>query len=298
VSDADGGGGDGEEPLSPLRCDFEERGLARYAEVPARLSRLYGGGFGFTPPVLFANFVASADGVVALGPGIPSAGSVISGRDPADRFVMALLRACADAVVIGAGTLRATPGHVWTPEHVCGWAAAELRALRSSLGRAPRPRLVVLTRTGDLPPDHPGLAGDVLVATTPAGAVRARLRLPAAEVVTTPAADGVDLVHLFARLRARGWGTILTEGGPVLVGELLRARLLDQLFLTVAPVLAGRQDGRHRPGVVDGVELLPRDRSPLALLSVRRHASHLFLRYACAERAEPDRSRERATRSR
>jgi len=79
----------------------------------------YAGDLGFSEHCLYGNFVASLDGVVALGPEYPSSGSAISGREPADRFVMGLLRAFADAVLIGAGTLRATPTHRWTPEHVC-----------------------------------------------------------------------------------------------------------------------------------------------------------------------------------
>ena len=70
------------------------------------------------------------DGVTALGPEYPSSGSAISGHDPADRFVMGLLRACADVVLIGAGTLRATPGHLWTPGHV--WGVPPIRGLPSS----------------------------------------------------------------------------------------------------------------------------------------------------------------------
>jgi len=65
------------------------------------------GRLGFSTPVVYSNFVSSVDGVVTLG-SKPSAGSVISGKYPADRFLMGLLRACADAVLIGAGTLRAT----------------------------------------------------------------------------------------------------------------------------------------------------------------------------------------------
>ena len=77
--------------------------------MPADLERIYGR-LGFADQVLYSNFVTSLDGVVTLGDK-PSAGSVISGRNQADRFLMGLLRACADAVLLGAGTLRATPGH-------------------------------------------------------------------------------------------------------------------------------------------------------------------------------------------
>lgn len=87
---------------------YKESGLPGWG-LPAGLAAAYGGDLGFAEPCTYANFVASLDGVTALGPEHPASGSAISGREPADRFVMALLRACADAVLIGAGTLRATP---------------------------------------------------------------------------------------------------------------------------------------------------------------------------------------------
>jgi riboflavin biosynthesis pyrimidine reductase len=115
--------------------------------------------------------VSSLDGVVALGPEYPSSGSAISGREPSDRFVMGLLRAFADAVLIGAGTLRATPNHRWTPEHLCPSAAAGFAALRETLGCAPDPELIVVTASGDLPLEHPALQkGAVIVTTAPRGA--------------------------------------------------------------------------------------------------------------------------------
>ncbi len=268
------------DPITPLERCFEVEGLPQYAEVPSRLRRLYGGGIGFRPPVLVGNAVASVDGVVALGPGHPSAGSIISGHAQADRFVMALLRACADAILIGAGTLRETPGHRWTAEQVCPWAAPELAALRRALGRSPRPPLVVVTRSGSLPGGHPALDGDAVVATTRAGRARLRAEHPRLSVLPTAPADHVDLPRLMGRLKARGWTTVLCEGGPILIGELVRAGLLDELFLTVAPTLAGRRPGRPRPGVIDGLELLPRHRAALALLGVRRHGSLIFLRYS------------------
>jgi riboflavin biosynthesis pyrimidine reductase len=129
----------------------------------------YGGDLGFSEPCLYGKFVASLDGVVALGPEYPSSGSAISGREPADRFIMGLLRALADVVLIGAGTLRTTPTHRWTPEQVCPVAAADVADLRGSLRRAAEPELVVVTASGDLPAEHAALKHGALVATTTAG---------------------------------------------------------------------------------------------------------------------------------
>ena len=112
--------------LRPLEVLFETD-LPGY-RLPVDLKRLYGR-LGFPRRVVYSNFVSSLDGVVTLG-GRPQAGSLISGKYPADRFVMAMLRACADAVVVGAGTLRGSPGHLWTASHVYSDLAASFATLR------------------------------------------------------------------------------------------------------------------------------------------------------------------------
>lgn len=71
---------------------------------------------------------------------------------------------------------------------------------------------------------------------------------------------------------------MLTEGGPHLIGNLLGEGLLDELFLTTSPVLAGRAD-TPRPGLITGLELLPRQPAWADLISARRRTSYLFLRY-------------------
>lgn len=193
---------------------------------------------------------------------------------------MALLRASADAILVGAGTLRATPGHRWTPEDVYPAAAAEFAELRRLLKRASQPLLVVVTASGDMDGDHPALQQGALVLTTEAGADRLRGRLPAAASVRSlgpgAALTGGSIVEA---IHATGCAAVLTEGGPTLIGSLLHARVLDELFLTVSPLLAGRSSATPRPGLVDGVELAPAQARWLSLLSVRRDDAYLFLRY-------------------
>ncbi|MEU6331806.1 dihydrofolate reductase family protein [Streptomyces sp. NPDC047049] len=262
--------------LEPLELLYEEAGQPRFG-LPAKLGTAYGGDMGFTPPCVYANFVTSLDGVVALGPEYPSSGSAISGRASADRFVMGLLRACADAVLIGAGTLRATPGHQWTPDHVCPQAAPDFVELRRSLRRTTQPELVVVTASGDVPTEHPALQSGALVATTAEGARRLEGRLPPTCAILT-AVSALRMSDVLAALHAQGHTTVLTEGGPHLIGHLLGEGLLDELFLTTSPVLAGR-DGTSRPGVVAGLELLPNRPTGADLISARRRDSYLFLRY-------------------
>jgi riboflavin biosynthesis pyrimidine reductase len=222
--------------------------------------------------------VESLDGVVALG-STPSAGSAISGRNRADRFLMALLRACAHAVLVGAGTLRATPGHVWTAEHVFPDLKSEFAELRASLGRDTRPRLVLVTASGDVPVSHPAVIAGATVVTTAAGAAALKGRLPeSCDVIEVGGSRSVDLQEVLEAMRRRGYDVILTEGGPHVIGDLIEKGLLDEAFITLSPVIAGR-DREARLGMVHGVELLPDRGLWSRLLSARRHQDFLFLRY-------------------
>lgn len=255
-----------------------EADLPRYA-LPSELERIYGP-IGFEKRAIFSNFVASIDGVVTLG-STPSAGSVISGRNPADRFLMGLLRACADAVLLGAGTLRATPGHHWTPQHIYPDAAALFAELRRSLGRKANPRLVLFTASGDVDVSHPAVIDGATVVTGARGATALRDRLPEACDILE-----ADLPDAIKELRDRGLETLLTEGGPHLMGELVTRGLLDEAFLTISPVVAGR-DRETRLGMIAGAELLPGDRGWSRLQSARRHGDYLFLRYDLRKSARP-----------
>jgi len=219
------------------------------------------------------------DGVVTLG-SAPSAGSEISGRNPADRFLMGLLRACADAVLLGSGTLRATPGHQWTAEHIYPDLAPAFAEIRSTLGLQPRPRLVLLSASGDVPVSHVAVVAGATIVTTAAGASRLRHRLPdSCDLIEIGDGGGVDMPTAIEKLRRRGFDRILTEGGPHVMGEMIRGRLLDEVFLTVSPVVAGR-NGEPRLGMVAGVEFLPGHGVWSALRSVRLQGDFLFLRYA------------------
>ncbi len=247
------------------------------AATPADLAEIYGGVIGFETPVVYSNFVASLDGVVALDDR-QSSGSVISGHQEGDRFLMALLRACADAVLVGAGTLRATPNHRWVADTVYPDLAGSFAELRRMRGLAPEPRLVVVTKEGDIDPAHPALQAGALVLTTAATAGRLRASLPDTCEVMVAGIDAVDLGMAVEHLRRIGLATVLTEGGPHVVGELVRAGRLDEVFLTLAPVIAGR-DGPGRLAMVEGAAMLPDRTVAAGLTGVRRQKDFLFLRY-------------------
>ena len=245
--------------------------------MPGDLQQIYGR-LGFGQQAIYSNFVTSLDGVVTLG-STPSAGSLISGRNRADRFLMGLLRACADAVLVGAGTLRATPGHRWTAEHIFPDLAPAFGELRRNLEKRAEPRLIVLTGSGDIDVSHPAVAAGVTIVTTAERAFALRDRLPAGcDVLEAGAGPSVDVAQAVAELRRRGYDVVLTEGGPHVMGELIDHGLLDEVFVTVSPVLAGRGT-EPRLGMIAGLELLPSRGEWTKLLTARRHGDFLFLRY-------------------
>jgi len=266
--------------MKPIERLFEREGLP-LLKLPAELATSYGGDLGIARQGICANFVASADGVVGLGPTAAESGSVISGDSEPDHLVMALLRACADAVLIGAGTFRKAPGGFWRAADVYPSAASQFAELRQHLGLRPHPVLVVVTASGDLDGTQPALR-DSLIVTTPTGEARLRGTLPVGArlaVLDTVPITGRALKDL---LEAETFHLVLTEGGPTLFGRLLDEGLVDELFLTISPRLFGRQPDDGRKPLVDGVDLAGR---PLDLLSLRRHESHLFLRYATRGRS-------------
>jgi len=264
--------------IEAFRVLAEDEDLPRW-DVPDELEALYGGAIGLDEPCVVANFVESLDGVVAV-PRLPRSHAVIGDESEADKFVLALVRACSDAVVVGAGTLLASPKGTWRIDRAHPSTAEALAELRARRGRPPQPVVAVVTTGASLDPAHPVLESGALVLTTVGAAAGVRARVPeAAEVVAVNDGDNVDLAAAIAVLRKRGCDVILSEAGPSMFGSLVASRLVDELFLTVSPVLAGRA-ATARLGLVEGVELVPQTRVAGRLRSVRTHGSHLFLRYS------------------
>jgi riboflavin biosynthesis pyrimidine reductase len=263
--------------IEPFTVLAEDEDLPRW-DVPDELAALYGGVIGLDEPCVVANFVESLDGVVAV-PRLPRSHALLSDDSDADRFVLALVRACSDAVVVGAGTLLSSPKGTWRVDRAYPPAAEALLELRARRGRPEQPLVAVVTTGASLDPAHTVLDSGALVLTTEAAAPALLGSVPeATEVVAVNDGDTVDLAVAVEVLRARGCSVILSEAGPSLFGSLLASGLVDELFLTVSPLLAGRA-AASRLGLVEGVELMPQTRVAGRLRSVRTHGSHLFLRY-------------------
>jgi len=236
-------------------------------------------------PLVFANFVSSIDGIVSYDePGIERAREVSAGY-AADRFMLALLRAAADAVIVGAGTMRKEPG-VWTAPAVAPDLAEDFADLRTRLGRPLHPTTVIVSASGDVDARSPAFRGDapVVIATTRDGAERIGPQVSAQVRIVGQRAPLSSRVLVDLAVRESGGTRILTEGGPTLFGQFLNDGVVDELFLTIAPRLAGRSREKRRLALVEGAAFSPTD-SPLgALLSLKAADDYLFARYAVSAR--------------
>jgi riboflavin biosynthesis pyrimidine reductase len=194
-------------------------------------------------PWLRVNFVTSLDGAVAVD------GRSHGLSSPVDKQVFAILRGQADAVMVGAGTVRAER---YGPARSDAAGAAR----RAAAGLAAHPTLVVVSAALDLDPGgRPFTEAPVrpVVLTHAAAPPRRREALAAVADVLECGAEEVDLTAGLAALRARGLDQILCEGGPRLFDGLLAADLVDELCLTVSARLVGAGPqrivaGRGRPG--------------------------------------------------
>jgi len=273
--------------------------------LPEGLRALYGGGLSFPAapegrPYCVANFVETLDGVVSFNLPGESEGAEISKSNEQDRFVMGLLRASADAVLVGSGTLKASgPRASWLPEAICPAAKDLYREYRVEVLRKPEyPQVVVVTGSGevDLASGVFHSPQRVLLLTTEQGERRlaqggvpssVEMRVMAEEGVGSasakgivPAAKGIAPAAILALLRREmGVELLLHEAGPTLFGEFLAAGSVDELFLTIAPQMAGRAAEQPRPGLVAGVAFTPATAPWWRLVSTKSAGDYLFLRY-------------------
>jgi len=248
--------------LLPARAD-----LIPAERLELQLAELYQYPAEAQHPWLRACMVASVDGA-----------SSVEGRSaglstPVDATLLGVLRALADVVLVGAGTARSE-----------GYGPADvhpvLSGLRAQTGQEPAPAIAVVSaRLHNLQPDSPLLtlppaspgARTVVITTSSAPAEAVRAIEGAADVVMA-GRDQVDLNVAVEALADRGWHRILCEGGPQLLGQVQAAGLLDELCLTVAPLLVGGTAPRiaHGQAAAD---------QQMRLVSLLADDSFLFTRY-------------------
>lgn len=214
-------------------------------------------------PWVSFNFVASVDGAATVEGRSGGLGNAV------DQHVFQLMRRHADVILVGAQTIRA--------EGYGGeLLSAEARQWRVDNGLAAHPPLAIVSGSLDLDPDLPVFTDapvTPLVVTTAAGPAGRRAALSRVAHVVDAGTDALDVGALVAALASRGLVNIHSEGGPGLLGTFQSAGLVDELCLTLSPVLVGGPAGRisrHK------AQAEPQD---MDLAHVLKAESMLFLRY-------------------
>jgi riboflavin biosynthesis pyrimidine reductase len=241
-------------------------------------------------PFVIANFVSTLDGVASFKIKGKSGGSTISGSNRADRFIMGLLRASADAIMVGAGTLHdVSAKSLWTPEYTYPDAKHLYEEYRANAQNKSRyPLLVIVSGSGQLELKRaifrtPAIR--TVIITTSAGRdelTRRGAKTPGSvEIHALHSSRGSIAPRAILQLLQSQFGvkTLLHEGGPTLFGKFLAAGAIDELFLTLAPQIAGRKDDPTRPAIVQGVDFLPGSAPWFQMVSVKEKAAYLYLRY-------------------
>ncbi|MDP4175761.1 MAG: dihydrofolate reductase family protein [Bacteroidota bacterium] len=244
--------------------------------IPERADRMY----------VYANFVSSIDGAVSLNiPGLCD-GAQISGHSPYDAMIMGMLRSIADVVVIGKGTLMASPNHLWLPEIIFPKFKEEFRMIRASLNKREHPLTVVVTSEGIIEPFYRLFQTEdipVLILTTDKG-TKALKENKFPDRIKIRALKDSGLLTSNEILKAiKGlyrFNNILIEGGPVLLSEFLQEMTLDELFLTIAHQIVGRDESFHRPSLVETAVFNPGRQLWAKLCDIRKSEDDLFLRYS------------------
>jgi len=189
---------------------------------------------------LRTNFISTLDGSI-----VGADGRSRSINTPSDHHVFALHRALADVIMVGAGTVR-TEGY--RAVDLASWQ----RDLRAYEGLSAAPTLVIISGSGEIDPAV-GTAADgsrapvMIITTDSATGPLSALRAAGVEVVQMPGAH-VDLTAATALLSERGLTRVLCEGGPRLHVELLAADLVDEVSLSLSPIMVGGAGLRSTSG--------------------------------------------------
>jgi riboflavin biosynthesis pyrimidine reductase len=286
--------------MEPIRTLFATQLAEVSGALPEGLSARYDGNLSFPPapeerPYCIANFVSTLDGIVSFNLPGQSAGAQISNSNEEDRFIMGLLRASADAVIVGSGTLQASGRHAsWLPEAICPTAKDLYQKYRTEVLRKLKdPLVVIVTGTGGLDLTSAVFHTPrtrVLVLTTEQG--KRRLSESGSEALTSVEVkalaktdERISPSAILTLLRQEaGVELLLHEAGPTLFGEFLAGGFMDELFLTMAPQIAGRDAVHARPGLVANVQFSPATAPWWKLLSAKSAANYLFLRYQVTDR--------------
>ena len=264
--------------------------------LTSEASLIYGGNLSFpdpgeSRPFTAVNFVTTLEGLTSFGLAGHQGGGDISGFNKQDTFIMGLLRALSDAVMVGANTLRTEHEHLWTPDFISPEHSAVFAELRRGLGKKGNPRNMFVTASGKV------LGGGAVIpavfrtngvmatiVTTEEGKAVAESEFAGLgmrpEILAFGSGGKVDLRAMMEYLRKKmGIKILLIEGGSGFNGSVVDAGLYDELFLTISPQIIGSRKESARPLFVSGFARTPETAIWHELVTSSVWGNYLYNRY-------------------
>lgn len=274
-------------PGSPFQLLFTDEAPAT-PSLPEPFRQIYPGDWRLPAPVngrpyTYSNFAQARDGRISYNEPNAFSGGEVTDFNAHDRWLMALLRARADAVMSGDATLNLETAHLWTAEFMCPYDANAFTELRAAEGYQPAPLLVIVSMEGNINFDALCFQQQnlhIVLATTNRGAARVHgVACEAGIDIHDLGQESVDLPRLSQILYSDyGVRHLLCEGGARLFGSMLDAGLIDEEFVTFCPNFIGRSPEKFRPSYTEGVAWLPGQAPYSRPFTLHRAGDFLYLR--------------------
>jgi riboflavin biosynthesis pyrimidine reductase len=226
-----------------------------------------------------ALMLATADGAAAADSGL--SGEISSAGD---RLLFATIRGMADVILVGAQTIRQEGYSPIKPR-------PELVGRRIEAEQEPVPRVAIITKSGQLNVETPLFTESVeppIIFVPESIDEQTRVRLSQAAEVVALGSDSVSLDRALKYLSSIGLKRVVCEGGPTLLGALAAEALVDEICLTITPLLSGGSygEGETIPRILGG-PVLPRTPQRMRLVHVLEDSGTLFLRYVLDDEYSP-----------
>ncbi len=277
--------------MAYIKTLYENQPSSGAALLIPELQALYDGNLFFAPPMdrpfVYSNFVVTLDGVVSYNYHDFETGNTISDGDPEDHLIMGILRSVADCIIWGSGSYKAARKFPSTPEAIWPKESLAFRKQRKTLGLAVHPTAVLVTASGHIPLDGALIADNeqnTIILTSEYGAEQLKSAHGGTQIIAITTGELLSAAAIRKTLWDMGFRSILFEGGPTLFGDFLSEGVIDEMFQTISPRLAGSSSDHHYLRLVENCAFRPENSIKSELVSVKTNGAMLFTRYKVSTR--------------
>jgi riboflavin biosynthesis pyrimidine reductase len=283
--------------MEPLKTYIDQKEMDDV--LTEEIGHLYGGKLSFpsapeSRPYVVINFVATMEGITSFNLPNHIGGGDISGFNVHDVFILGILRSLADAVAVGANAVRLNKKHLWTPEFISPEHSEMFQKLRQTIGKDRiNPLNAFVTGSGKILPEDPKdplpeVFGsneiETMIITTKGGQEVVNREFAQRNLKPSVIVAGddreVDLSKALSRLRCEyNVSLLLVEGGATFSGSIIKNKLYDEVFLTVAPQVVGTLKTNPRPLFVEGFENAPETSIWHQLIGLKVYGDYIYKRY-------------------